>query len=89
MGDVFKRLCKLLKVYKLNTSAYHPDSNGALERTHKTTVECLRCFCNPRGTDWHNCLPFACFVYNTTPHTMIGYTPYVILFGRKANVPGR
>ena len=33
MSDVFKRLCKLLKLNKLNTTAYHPESNGALERT--------------------------------------------------------
>ena len=44
MGDVFKRLCKLLKIGKLNTSAYHPESNGALERTRKTMVEYLRYF---------------------------------------------
>ena len=36
MGDVFSRLCKVLKIHKLNTTAYHPESNGALERTHKT-----------------------------------------------------
>jgi len=51
-------------------------------------VEYLRCFCNPRGSDWDKWLPFACFVYNTTPHTMTKYTPYEILFGRKANIPG-
>jgi hypothetical protein len=73
---------------KFNTTAYRPESNGALERTHKTMVEYLRCFCNPRGNDWDKWLPFACFVYNTTPHTMTKYTPYEILFGRKANIPG-
>ena len=88
MSDVFKRLCKLLKLNKLNTTAYHPESNGALERTHKTMVEYLRCFCNPRGSDWDKWSPFACFVHNTTPHTMTKYTPYEILFGRKANIPG-
>jgi len=89
MGDVLKRLCKLLKVHKINASAYRPESNGALERTHKTMIEYLLCFGNPRGTDWNKWLPFACFVYNTTPHTMTKYTPYEILFGRKANVPGQ
>ena len=88
MGDVFKSLCKLLKVHKLNTSAHRPESNGALERAHKTMTEYLRCFCDPRGSDWNKWLPFACFVYNTTPHTMTKYAPYEILFGRKANVPG-
>jgi hypothetical protein len=39
MGDVLKRLRKLLKVHKINTSAYRPESNGALERTHKTMIE--------------------------------------------------
>ena len=85
MGDIFKKL----KIHKINTSAYHPESNGALERAHKTTLEYLRCFCNPRGTDWDKWLPFASSVYNATPHTMTQFKPYEILFGRKANVPGR
>jgi hypothetical protein len=68
MGDVLKRLCKLLKVHKINTSAYRPENNGALERTHKTMIEYLRCFCNPRCTDWNKWLPFACLLYNKLPH---------------------
>jgi len=88
MSDIFRRLCKLLKLNKLNTTAYHPESNEALERTHKTIVEYLRCFCNPRGNNWDKWLPFPCFVYNTTPHTMTKFTPYEVLFGRKANIPG-
>ena len=44
MGDVFKRLCKLLHVHKLNTCAFRPSSNGALERAYKTMVEYLRFF---------------------------------------------
>jgi hypothetical protein len=36
MSDVFKRICKLFKIEKICTTAYHPESNGALERTHKT-----------------------------------------------------
>jgi hypothetical protein len=88
MGDLFRRLCKSLKIRKLNTSAYLPESNGSLGRAHKTMTEYLRCFCNPKNNDWSKFLQFACFVYNTTPHTMTRYTPYEILFGRKANIPG-
>ena len=81
MSDIFRRLCILLKLNKLNSTAYHPESNGVLERTHKTIVEYLRCFCNPRGNNWDKWLPFPCFVYNTTPHTMTKCTPYEVLFG--------
>jgi transposase InsO family protein len=35
MSDVFKRISKLFKIEKICTTAYHPESNGALERTHK------------------------------------------------------
>jgi len=51
MSDNFKRLFKILKLNKLSTTAYHPESNGALERTHKTVTEYLRCFCKPCNND--------------------------------------
>jgi hypothetical protein len=89
MKNIFKRLCKVLKIHKLNTSAYHPESNGALERTQKTMIKYLRCFCNPKTADQNKLLQFACFLYNTNPHTMTKYTPYKVLFGRKANIPGQ
>jgi hypothetical protein len=48
----------------------------------------LRCFCN-KETNWDEYfLPFACFAYNTTPHTVTKHTPYEVLFGRIANLPG-
>jgi transposase InsO family protein len=89
MSDVFKRICKLFKIEKLCTTAYHPESNGALERTHKTLVNYLRCFCNAKTNDWDEWLPFASFAYNTTPHSVTKYTPYEELFGKIANMPGR
>jgi transposase InsO family protein len=89
MSDIFNRLCKLLKINKLNTRAYRPESNGALERIHKTMIEYLRCFCNSKTTDWDKYLPFTCFVFNTTPHSMTRYTPYEVLFGRKAKISGQ
>jgi len=32
-------------------------------------------------------LPYATFVFNTTPHTATGYNPHELLFGRKPNIP--
>ena len=51
MSDIFKRLCKVLTVCKCNTTAYHPESNSALVRTHKAVTKYLRCFCKPRNND--------------------------------------
>ena len=38
--------------------------------------------------EWDELLPFACFAYNTTPHSITTYTPYEVLFGHKCNLPG-
>jgi hypothetical protein len=89
MSELFKRVCKLLKIEKIHTTAYHPESNGAVERAHKSLIEYLRCFCNPKLNNWDEWLPFACFEYNTTPHSVTKFTPYEVLFGRIANIPGR
>jgi hypothetical protein len=89
MSDVFKRICKLFKIEKICTTAYHPESNGALERTHKTLTSYLRCFCDSKVNNLDEWLPIASFTYNTTPHSITKYTPYEILFGRVANLPGK
>jgi hypothetical protein len=86
-SDLFKRLCKLLKIEKIQTTAYHPESNGALERAHATLVTYLRSYVREKH-EWDELLPFANFAYNTTPHSITNYTPYEILFGRKCNLPG-
>jgi hypothetical protein len=76
-----------LKIEKVQTTAYYPESNGALERAHATLMNYLRCYVNSKQ-EWDQLLPFACFSYNTTPHSIRGYTPYAVLFGRKCKIPG-
>jgi IS30 family transposase len=44
MSEVFGNVCKLLKIKKIKCTAYHPQTNGALERTRSVLVEYLRCF---------------------------------------------
>lgn len=44
MSDIFKNICKILDIKKLHTTAYHPQSNGALERSHSTLKSYLRSF---------------------------------------------
>jgi hypothetical protein len=88
MSEVFTNVCKLLKIKKIKCTAYHPESNGALERTHRVLVEYLRCFILEDQSNWDKWLPYATFVFNTTPHTSTGFTPHELMFGRKPNIPG-
>src|SRR5580765_8412949 len=65
LSEIFKNTCKILKIEKIQTTAYHPESNGALERSHRTLAEYLRHYINEDQTDWDEWIPFAMFTYNT------------------------
>lgn len=41
LSEIFTNVCKLLKIKKIKCSAYRPQSNGALDRTHRVLVEYL------------------------------------------------
>lgn len=87
MSTLFKDICKLLKIKKITTTAYHPEANGQLERSHRTLAEYLRHFINENQQNWDIFIPYAMFTYNTTPHTATNYTPHELLFGFKAELP--
>jgi len=41
-GDLFKSTCKLLRIKKIQTTVFHPESYGSLERSHRVLKEYLR-----------------------------------------------
>jgi len=57
LNKMFKNMCRLLKIDKIRTTAYHPESNGALERSHRTLAEYLRHYINKDQTDWDEWVP--------------------------------
>lgn len=87
LSATFKEMCKLLRIRKIQTTAYHPESNGALERSHRTLAEYLKNYIGEDQENWDEWLPYAMFTYNTTPHTATGLSPYALIFGREAELP--
>ncbi len=52
MSKVFKQVMKQLGVNQLTSSAYHPESQGALERFHQTLKNMIRTYCFDCEKDW-------------------------------------
>lgn len=86
-SDLIKHLCKFLKVKKLNTTSYHPMSNGRTEVTHKTLEKMLSHYVNNNQNDWDMHLSLVCMAVNSQYHESTGYSPYEIVFGRKMETP--
>lgn len=86
VGNVFHRLCKLLGITKLRTTAYHPQSNS-VERQHSTLGDYLRCFTQDGRYEWDQLLRTAAHTYNNSIHISTGFTPMELLFGYSAEMP--
>lgn len=50
-SHLFKELCRLTGATHLRTTAYHPQSNGMVERFHRQLKSAIRCHANDRWTD--------------------------------------
>lgn len=88
LSKVTSDTCKLLKIQKINTSPYHPQANGALERSNRTLGDYLRHYVDKDQSNWDNYIPYAMFVFNSSEHRITGKQPYELIFGRKLVVPG-
>ena len=87
-ADVIHNMCKGLGIDKTRTSPYHPESNGQTERFNSTVKDMLSHYVNQYNQrDWDKCLPLVLFAYRTSVHATTKFSPYELLFCRKANVP--
>jgi hypothetical protein len=77
----------MVSIRKIQTTAFHPESNGGLERSHRVLAECLRHYVREDQTNWDDWIPYAVYVYNTRVHTTTAYTPFELVYGFKSEIP--
>ena len=87
MSELFNNICKMLQIKKLNSTAYHHQSIGSLENSHKVLGNFLRIYCNNNPLLWIDWVSFYEFAYNTTVHISTSYTPFYLLYGRHPKLP--
>jgi hypothetical protein len=87
VSEVFKNTCEILKLKKIQSTAFRPESQGSIERSQRVFAEYLRHCVSEDQTNWDSWVPFATYVYNTTEHSARGFTPFELLFGRPSSLP--
>ena len=87
LSHLISELYWLLGIKKINTTAYHPQTDGMVERLNRTFLDMLAkiAHCDPRTWDLY--LPYALFAYRTSPHHSTNMTPFRLLYGREAVLP--
>ena len=86
-SHAFALAMRELGVKHITSSAYHPQSQGALERAHHGLKEMLRCYCQAEGKEWPSGLPFVLFAIRDSVHESLGYTPFELVFGHRVKGP--
>ena len=52
ISDVFQQVMHELEIKQYRSSAYHPESQGALEKFHQTLKNMIRSYCFDTDKDW-------------------------------------
>ena len=67
MSHLLKEVYELMGMRKLNTTAYHPQTDGLVEQFNWTLTDMLVKTVEASGWDWDSCLPYILFTYRTSP----------------------
>jgi len=86
LSELMKKVAKIFRIRKFRTTAFHPQSNGSLERSHHALGEYLKQFANSQK-QWDRWISLAMFNYNTNVHEATKHTPYELVFGKIARIP--
>jgi hypothetical protein len=79
-------VCVQLNVKQNISTAYHPQTDGQLERANARLEQYLRIYGNAEQDDWVTLLPMAQYVHNSWINTSTGYTPFDLLIGHTPTV---
>ena len=87
LSHLMEDVCKLLGIHKLNTTAYHPQCDGMVERFNRTLKTILRKHAARFGAQWDQYLPGILWAYRNTPHDSTGEKPSFLLLGHDCRTP--
>ena len=72
---------------KINTSGYHPQCNGLVEKFNSTLISMLSKSVGKYGRDWDKHLPYLLFTYRVAMQESTKASPFYLLYGREPQVP--
>ena len=86
ISKFWRALHKLTGVKLKMSTAYHPQTDGASERTNKTVNQCLRFHVERNQLGWSRALPRIRFHIMNTVNKSTGFTPFQLRMGRSPRV---
>jgi transposase InsO family protein len=85
--NLTKGLLEHYRIQRTVVSAYHPQSNGLVERGHDSIVNSLSKYCSKRPEEWAQYLPLALWADRVSVRRSTGYSAFELVYGRDCLLP--
>lgn len=88
-NELVRELCKLLNIKQTLSTAYHHETLGLIERSHRILNEYIRAYLNGKLDHWDKFAHYFQFFYNISKNSSLGdkYSPFEIVFMKKCILP--
>ena len=86
-SELVKKVCEYFLIRKVQTTAYHLQTNGLTERFNQTLCSILSGYTNDRQTDLDVYLSVVLFAYRASHQSSTDETPFKLLYGRSPRLP--
>ena len=87
LSHLMEDIYKLMGIHKVSTTAYHPQTDGLVERFNRTLTDMLAKTVDKSGRDWDRHLPHVLFAYRVSPQESTRESPFFLLYGRDPQLP--
>ena len=87
LSKVVAEVCNLFQSQKINTSSYHPQTGGLVERFNSTLCLSLSMYVSKNQKDWDEFIPLILFPHWTSVLDETGHSPFYVLYGREPRLP--
>ena len=75
--EFWEHLCRLWKIQRMMSTAFHPETDGQTEIVNQETERFVRAFTNYQQDDWDEWLPEAEAAMNSNPSATTGVSPFM------------
>ena len=86
-SKLFQQMCVLLDIDKTRTTAFHPQSDGLVERFNRTLENMLSLYVADNQKDWDQYLQLLMMAYRATPQGSSLCSPNLMMLGREVELP--
>ena len=87
LSDLILHMCSLLGMKKINTTGYHPQTGGLVEKFNSTITNMIAKSTEGSVVEWDKQLQLLLFAYRSSVQDSTKESPFFLLYGRDPRLP--